>query len=150
MSLTRVQTSENEYNTLAVNSMRASRPYSCKKLDKREKVFAEALHAVRSLVCLAANEAPHERLFRYSRIAMNRMALSPWLLTTETVLLHRHVRNKGDPLCDPAELVEGISTYSAVRLPDGRESTVSTSDLAPYPHSNDESANPSSTDHTFP
>jgi len=27
--------------------------------------------------------------------------------------------------CDPEELVEGNPTYSVVRLPDGRESTVS-------------------------
>jgi len=149
MSLTRVQTSENEYNALAVNSMRASTPYSCKKLDKWEKVLAEALHAVRSLVCLAANETPHGRLFRFPRIAMNSMALPSWLLTPETVLLRRHVRNKGDPLCDSAEFVEGNSTYSVVRLPDGRDSTVSTSDLAPYPHSYDESANPPSSDYTL-
>jgi len=63
MSLTRVQISENEYNALAVSSMRAPTPYSCKKLDEWEKVLTMALHAVRSLLCLAANETPHERLF---------------------------------------------------------------------------------------
>ena len=76
--------------------MRASTPYSCKKLDKWEKVLAKALHAVRSLLCLAVNETPHERLFRSPRIAMNNTALPSWLLTPETVLLRRHVRNKGD------------------------------------------------------
>ena len=49
------------------------------------------------------------------------MARRPsWLLTPGTVLLRRHVRNKGDPFCDPVELVEGDPTYSVVRLPDGR------------------------------
>jgi len=46
----------------------------------------------------------------------------------------RHVRNKGYP-CDPVELVEGNQTYSVTRLGDGQESTVSTSDLAPFPRS---------------
>ena len=130
--------------------MRASTPYSCKKLDKWEKVLAKAIHAIQSLLCLAANETPHEGLFRFPRIAMNSMALPSWLLTPETVLLRRHTRNKGDPLCDPVELMEGNSTYSAVRLPDGRESTVSTSDLARYPHSYNESENPPNTDYTLP
>jgi len=35
-------------------------------------VLPEALHAVRSLVCLATNETPHEGLFRFSRRAMRR------------------------------------------------------------------------------
>jgi len=52
---------------------------------------------------------------------MNGMALPSWLLTPGTVLLRRHVRRKGDPFCDPVELVEGNSTYSAMRLPDGKE-----------------------------
>ena len=42
---------------------------------------------------------------------------------------------KGDPLCGPVELVEGNQTYTVIRLGDGQESTVSTSDLAPYPRS---------------
>jgi len=129
MSLTRVQISENEYNALAVSCMRASTPYSCKKLDKWENVLAKALHAVRSLLCLAANETPHERLFRLPRIAMNSMTLPSWLLTPETVAPSTCAK-QGRPLMR--------SSGSVVRLPDARESTVSTSDLAPYPHCNDE------------
>ena len=101
--------------------------------DKWEVVLAEALHAVRSLVCLSTNETPHERMFRFSRKALNGTALPSWLLTPGTVLLRRHVRNKGDPFCDQVELVEGNATYSTIRFPDGRQSTVSTSDLAPCP-----------------
>ena len=43
--------------------------------DRWEEVLAEALHAVRSLVCLTTNETPHERLFRFPRRSMNGMAL---------------------------------------------------------------------------
>jgi len=72
--------------------------------DRWEEVLAEALHAVRSLVCLSTNETPHERLFRFLRRCINGMAFPSWLLTPGTVLLRRHVRNKGDPFCDPVEL----------------------------------------------
>jgi len=100
-----------------------------------ETVLPEALHAVRSLVCLSTNETPHERFLRFPRKAMAGSALPLWLLHPGPVLLYCHVRNKGDPLCDPVELVEGNQTYSVIRLGDGQESTVSTSDLAPYPRS---------------
>jgi len=36
--------------------------------------LAEALPAVRSLVCLSTNETPYERLFRFPRRTMNGMA----------------------------------------------------------------------------
>jgi len=47
------------------------------------------------------------------------------------------------------ELVEGNPTYSAVRLPDGKEYTVPTSDLAPCPPSPDERESPPSTESTL-
>ena len=78
--------------------------------DRWEEVLAEALHTVRSVACLGTKEMPHERLFRFPRSAMNGMAQPSWLLTLGTVLLRRHVRNKGDPICDPVELVEGNPT----------------------------------------
>jgi len=62
-------------------------------------------------------------------------ALPSLLLHPDPVLLRRHVRNKGDPLCDLSELVEGNQTYFVIRLGDGQESTVSTSDLALFPRS---------------
>jgi len=100
-----------------------------------ETVLPEALHAVRSLVCLSTNETPHERFLRFPRKAMAGSALPLWLLHPGPVLLYCHVRNKGDPLCDPVELVEGNQTYTVIHLGDGQESTVSTSDLVPYPRS---------------
>jgi len=42
------------------------------------------------------------------------------------------------------------STYSVVRLTGGRESTVSTSDLAPYPPSHDENKDPPYTASAMP
>jgi len=60
-------------------------------------------------------------------------ALPSWLLSPGTVLLRRFVRNKGEPMCDPVELIEANGNYAVIRHSDGQESTVSTSDLAPYP-----------------
>ena len=97
-----------------------------------EALLPEALHAVQSLVCLSTNETPHKRFLRFPRKAMTGSALPSWLLHPGPVLLRRHIHNKGDPLCDPVDLVESNQTYSVIRLRDGQETTMSTSDLAPY------------------
>ena len=48
-------------------------------------------------------------------------------------MIKRHVcGSKYDPLVDEAELVEANPQYAHVRLNDGRETTVSLRDLAPY------------------
>jgi len=96
--------------------------------ERWESVLLEALHVIRSLACLSTNETPHERLFRFSRKAMFGAALPSWLLSPRTVLLRRFARNKGEPLCDPVELIEANGNYAVIRHRDGQESTVSTSD----------------------
>ena len=58
-------------------------------------------------------------------------SLPTWLITPNTVLLKRFVRNKSEPLCDEVELLDANPKTALVRFPDGRESTVSVSDLAP-------------------
>ena len=58
-----------------------------------------------------------------------------WLLREGTkVFLRRFVRDKDEPLCDVVELLMANPTYARVRRRDGKETTVSTSDLAPYPN----------------
>ena len=62
-------------------------------------------------------------------------ALPTWLLSSGTkVLLRRFVRDKSEPLCDPVELIMANQTYARVRTGEGQETTVLTSDLAPYPN----------------
>ena len=85
-------------------------------VDIWETVLREALHAVGSLVCLSANETPHARFLQFPRKAMTGSALPSWLFHPGPVFLCRHVQNKGDPLCDPVELVEGNQTYSVIRM----------------------------------
>ena len=58
-------------------------------------------------------------------------SLTTWLITPNTVLLKRFVRNKSEPLCDEVELLDANPKTALVRFPDGRECTVSVSDLAP-------------------
>ena len=40
-------------------------------------------------------------------------------------------------MCDPVELIEANGNYAVIHHSDGQESTVSTSDLAPYPRPHD-------------
>ncbi|XP_068245363.1 uncharacterized protein [Palaemon carinicauda] len=60
--------------------------------------------------------------------------LPSWLLTPGPVLLRRHVRSsKHEPLTEEVQLIDTNSMYVNVKYPDGRESAVSTRDLAPSP-----------------
>ena len=60
-------------------------------------------------------------------------SLSSWLLQKGPVLLRRFVRNKDEPLVDEVDLLDANPSFAHIRFPDGRESTVSTIDLAPCP-----------------
>ena len=98
-----------------------------------EEVLQDALHATRSLLCTSTNATPHKLFFNFQRRSMLGTSLPNWLVNPWTVLLRRHVRNKGDPLCDEVDLVDANPSFARVRLPDGRESTVSTNNLARCP-----------------
>jgi hypothetical protein len=97
-----------------------------------ETVLQDALHAQRSLLCTATNCTPHERMFTYPRKSSSGCSLPSWL-KPGPILVKRHVRNKGDPLVDDAELLEVNPAYGKVRLENGREINVSLRDLAPTP-----------------
>ena len=97
-----------------------------------EKVLPNALHSIRSLLCTATNETPHERFFLFNRRSSTGTTLPQWLSSPGPVLLKRNVRHsKYDPLVDEVELLESNPKYAHVRLPDGRETTVSLHQLAP-------------------
>lgn len=98
-----------------------------------EDVLLDALHSTRSLLCTTINSTPHERFFQFTRRSMLGKSMPNWLLTPGPIFLKNHVRNKGDPLCYEVELIESNSNFAHVRFKDGRESTVSTKDLAPFP-----------------
>ena len=50
------------------------------------------------------------------------------------VLLRRFVRNKNKAICDEVELLDANHSFARVGYPDGRESIVSTTDLAQSPN----------------
>ena len=102
--------------------------------DQWEVVLPAVLHSLRSLICVATNETPHERLFNYHRRSMLGHSLPTWLHEKGSVLLRRHNRrSKYDPIVDEVELLQATPTYARVRLPSGHEQTVSLRDLAPLP-----------------
>ena len=85
-----------------------------------------------SLLCTAINETPHERLFRYNRKSTIGTTLPQWLSSPGPVLLKRNVRaSKYEPLVDTVELLDCNPLYAHVKLPDGKETTVSLHQLAP-------------------
>ena len=97
-----------------------------------EKVLPNALHSIRSLLCTATNETSHERFFLFNRRSSTGTTLPHWLSSPGPVLLKRNVRSsKYEPLVDEVELLESNTMYAHVRLPDGRETTVSLHHLAP-------------------
>ena len=55
-----------------------------------------------------------------------------WLMNLGKVLIRRNVRHgEYDPIVDEIDLLEANPQYAFVKLPDGRETTVSTKQLAP-------------------
>ena len=116
-----------------------------------EVVLPDALHSIRSLICTSTNATPHERLFNYQRRSTCGQSVPSWLLSPGPVLVKRHVRSsKYDPLVDEAELLEANPQYAHVRLNNGRETTVSLRDLAPYSPSNRDNAEPQEPTNVLP
>ena len=84
-------------------------------------------------MCLATNETPHDRMFKFNRRSMTGVSILAWLLKEGPVYLRKFIRNKSDPLCERVYLLDANPSYAHVRLSNGNETTVSTSDLAPVP-----------------
>jgi hypothetical protein len=75
---------------------------------------------VRSLLCTATNETPHERFFGFPRRSTVGSSIPSWLLQPGPVLIKRQVRSsKHDPLVDEVELLQANPHYAHVRYPDG-------------------------------
>jgi len=96
-----------------------------------ELVLQKALHAIRSLLCTPTNATPHERFFMHLRRSTKGSTLPNWLLQPGNVLMKKNVRrSKDDALVEEVELLEANHEYAHIRYADGRESTVSTRQLA--------------------
>ena len=60
-----------------------------------------------------------------------RRSLPNWLLQPGPVLFHRFIQTKNQPLIDVVELIEANHNFAIEKFPDGRDSTVSVTDLTP-------------------
>ena len=101
--------------------------------ERWEDVLSELLHTIRSLGCLATNETPHDRMFKFNRRSMTCVSIPAWLLKEGPVYLRKFIRNKSDTLCERVYLFDANPSYAHVLLSNGNQTTISTSDLAPVP-----------------
>ena len=69
-----------------------------------EVVLSEALRSLRTLLCTATNETPHDRVFKFLRRSMSGKTVPVWLTEPGTVLVKKHVCDKYDPLVDEVDL----------------------------------------------
>ena len=96
-----------------------------------ETVLPQSLHAVRSLLCTTTNATPHKCFLNFHCRSILGCSLPNWLLQTGPVLLQRFVQTKNQPLVDVVERIEANPNFAIIKFPDGRESTVSVTNLAP-------------------
>lgn len=97
-----------------------------------ELVLTDVLHSLRSLLCTATNETPHDRVFKFPRKSTSGSSIPSWLLQSDKALMKRHVRqSKYEPLVEEVDLLDVNPSTSHVRTVDGREMTVSNRHLAP-------------------
>ena len=105
-------------------------------------VLPDALHSIRSLLCTATNQTPHERMFNYKRKSSFGTSVPTWLSALGLVYLKRHVRSsKYEHLVEEVDLVYTAPNYAVVCMPSGRETTVSLRDVAPSNSENDQASN---------
>ena len=103
-------------------------------ISKWQDVIPEALHSVRSLLCVSTNTTPHERFLSFPRRTSTGSSIPSWLLNPGSVYLKNYSRSsKNDPLVQEVELIHTNPQYAQVKFPDGKESTVSLQHLAPMP-----------------
>ena len=99
-----------------------------------ENVLQNALHSVRSLLNTTTNATPHELFFSFTRRSSSGTSLPAWLSVPGPVMLRKFVRQrKNDDLVDEVELINANRSYANIRYSDGRETSVSISDLSPCP-----------------
>jgi len=91
-----------------------------------EIALPNALNSIRSLLCTSINATPHERMFTHQRRHTSDQSGPNWLTYPGTVFMKRPVRqSKYEPMVEKVELIDANPEYAHVRLPDGRETTVS-------------------------
>ena len=82
-------------------------------ISKWDIVLSDALHAIRSLLCITTNKTPHERFLKFNRRFMLGSLVPTWLHKPDSVLLKRHVRlSKYEPIVDKVKLIHATPSYA--------------------------------------
>ena len=105
-----------------------------------EQVLPDALHSIRSLLCTATNETPHERLFNFTRKSTSGKTVPSWVKPGPILVRNQPKRGKNDPPVVPATLLHANPQYAHVRLQSGRETTVNLRDVSRHPEAAVESS----------
>ena len=99
--------------------------------DRWEDILPDVLASIRALICTSTQETPHERFFGFKRRAPAKWNLPSWLAPGHPVYVKSFVRNKGDPIVQPAEVVEPLNNqFTRIRRHNGAVDTVSSSMLS--------------------
>ena len=99
-----------------------------------ETVLPNAIHSIRSLLNTTTNATPHELFFNFHRSSRCGRSLPAWLSNPGPVMLRKFLRNhKNNDLVKEVQLLDANSQYANIRYRDGRESSVSLSDLSLCP-----------------
>ncbi len=77
--------------------------------DKWEDVLPDVLASIRTLICTATKETPHDRFFNFQRRTPTKYTIPHWMAPGNPVYVKNVVRNKDDPLVHPAQVVEVIN-----------------------------------------
>ena len=96
-----------------------------------DQILHDVLHAIRSLLCTATNQTPHERFLCFERRSMHGRFLPAWFLTPGPVFMKRFVRNKSVPLVDRVEWLSANPHFALICCVDGRGMSASTWDSGP-------------------
>ena len=123
---------EERYNGTIWKAITMSLKSNNLPIEHWQLVLPDVLHSVRSLLCTATNETPHERFRGFSRRSSTGSSIPSWLAENSSVYVKRNVRHsKFDPLVDEVDVLRVNPHYAHIRFSDGRKTTVSTKILAP-------------------
>ena len=103
------------------------------QLSEWESVLPDALHSIRSLLCTATNETPHDRMFNFSRKSTSGKSIPSWVKPGPIYVKNHTRKTKYDAPVSSATLLHANPTYAHVRLSSGVETTVSMQDIARKP-----------------
>ena len=121
------------FNGIIWNTIKLALRTNGLKIANWEMVIPEVLHSLRSLLCTATNEVPHDRFFNFSHCLMFGTNAPIWMTEPGPVYVRKHVRDKYDPVVEEMDLLNANPNYAAVRSPEGCVVTVSARDTAPTP-----------------